>query len=185
MLILWGLGALFAASTAGYRAGSLKSGRRAERSYRDPMTGLVTRRGFEHQAQRMLKKEVGPLVVFMDLNDLKKVNDEFGHAAGDHFIREMAGRLRDWAARRQGITARFGGDEFVAITKGSADFLQLKEELARPICWEGRSRYWTASVGSAVTMVGLGREGRLKVLSDALGQADQRMYEAKGSAGRR
>lgn len=185
MLILWDLGALFAASAVSYRAGSLKSGRRAERSYRDPMTGLITRRGFEHQAQRMLKKEVGPLVVFMDLNDLKKVNDEYGHAAGDHFIREMSGRLRDWAQRRQGITARFGGDEFVAITRGSADFLLLKEELARPICWEGRTYYWTASVGSAVATVGLGREGRLKALSSALGQADQRMYKAKGGTGRR
>lgn len=178
--MVWGSVAVAATGFVGYQAGSLKSQFLAQRNYRDPETGLLTRKGFEHQALRMLRKEVGPMVVMMDLNKLKEVNDTHGHLAGDFFIRDMAGRLREWTQVRGGTVARLGGDEFVAITKGSADIMRLREDLKRPVLWEGETHQWSASTGAATVMVGIHHDARKKVLSAAMHEADLRMYEEKG-----
>jgi diguanylate cyclase (GGDEF)-like protein len=179
-VMAWGSLVTCVTTYVGYQAGSLKARVVADREYRDPETGMLTRKGFEHRALKMLAKSCNYIVVMVDLNDLKKVNDEFGHAAGDMFIREQAGRISDWARRKNGVAARLGGDEFVVIVTGSADTTALKEDLNRPICWEGETRYWTASVGFSWISIGVLKSDRKNCLSKALGKADQDMYKNKG-----
>lgn len=184
-MVAWGSLLGVTTTYVGYQAGALKTRLVADREYRDPETGLITRKGFEHRALRLLSKNYNYVVLMVDLNDLKKVNDEFGHAAGDLFIREQAGRLSDWARRKNGVVARFGGDEFAVIIDGSCDLMTLREELARPICWDGRARNWTVSVGAAWVSIGVLRSERQSYLSKALKRADQEMYKEKGKSGRR
>ena len=85
----------------------------------DPLTGLGNRRGLERDLTRAMMRSRRldhPLtLLFMDVDDLKKVNDRFGHAAGDDTLRVLANVIR--ACSREGTDSgyRVGGDEFVLI----------------------------------------------------------------------
>jgi diguanylate cyclase (GGDEF)-like protein len=83
----------------------------------DLLTGLPNRFGL-FQAIETLAPSSGPLrgfaVAYMDLDGFKPINDAFGHAAGDVVLRTVAGRLRQ-SIPREGLVARIGGDEFVAL----------------------------------------------------------------------
>lgn len=85
----------------------------------DPLTGLLNRRGFYQQANKLYKKcleEGKSITVFsIDIDDLKEINDSFGHSEGDRVIITLAGALVS-AARCGEICTRFGGDEFIAIS---------------------------------------------------------------------
>lgn len=89
-----------------------------EESLRDALTGVANRRGLEqallHEAERMRGRDHEVTVVFVDLDGLKRVNDEHGHEAGDMLIRKAAQALT--AAARSGDTVgRLGGDELVVV----------------------------------------------------------------------
>ena len=84
----------------------------------DPLTGLLNRRGLEaHLAQKAGRRFEGSLAV-LDMNDLKKLNDSTGHAAGDAAILHVARALRDQFRVTDPIF-RLGGDEFLVILEGS------------------------------------------------------------------
>jgi diguanylate cyclase len=82
----------------------------------DDLTGLLNRRAlFAHLADRLAAEQPGPVpVLYIDLDRLKAINDRFGHAAGDWFIRRFAERLRMCAGSLSTV-ARLGGDEFVVV----------------------------------------------------------------------
>lgn len=92
---------------------------------KDELTGLLNRHGFISLAERFLAakrtaKEAF-FIIFADLDDLKKINDSFGHNEGDLAIKAAADILRN-SFRSQDIIARFGGDEFVVLAElGSND----------------------------------------------------------------
>jgi diguanylate cyclase (GGDEF)-like protein/PAS domain S-box-containing protein len=85
---------------------------------RDDLTGLHNRRGFtilaEQELARARRYGRSALLLFADLDGLKGINDEFGHAAGDEALRLMARALRS-VVRESDVVARWGGDEFVAL----------------------------------------------------------------------
>lgn len=84
----------------------------------DVLTGLYNRRGWEHflSAEEERCKRYGhpAAVFFIDLNDLKKINDQFGHAAGDILLQKTA-KIMAQNVRSSDIIARLGGDEFVIL----------------------------------------------------------------------
>ena len=90
-------------------------------SLSDPLTGLYNRRGFETlagPALRIIKRSGQPAAVFfIDIDNMKIINDAHGHAAGDHTLVEMAQVLKN-CFRESDIIARFGGDEFVVFMPG-------------------------------------------------------------------
>lgn len=89
-----------------------------EMAIRDELTGLYNRRGFKDLAQQQhklacrLRQSVG--LLYLDIDDLKEINDQIGHAAGDEAIKATAKVLQE-ALRSNDISARIGGDEFVAM----------------------------------------------------------------------
>ncbi|MEW6584461.1 MAG: diguanylate cyclase [Nitrospirota bacterium] len=89
-----------------------------ELSLVDELTGLYNRRGFETLAKQQLKTadrmKKGLFLIFGDLDDLKKINDTYGHKAGDLALVDASDLLRD-AFRDSDIIARIGGDEFVIL----------------------------------------------------------------------
>lgn len=93
-------------------------------AYTDPLTGLANRRAAdEWLEQRLSAPEPFPpvSVVLCDINGLKRINDTFGHTAGDELVRMVAGHLSAATGRLpNALAARIGGDEFVLMTDGSA-----------------------------------------------------------------
>jgi len=93
-------------------------------SHRDDLTGLHNRRGFMLQAEQMTRaarrQRTSLLLTFLDLDDFKRINDTFGHAEGNRALVEAADVLRR-CFRQSDLLARFGGDEFAALSLGSGE----------------------------------------------------------------
>ena len=147
-----------------------------------PLTGLPTRALWLAQAEEVVA--TGPSVVIMiDLNDFKPVNDSLGHAAGDTVLAETGARVHDWATGR-GCAGRLGGDEFVLAVREEPGLDQaitdLRRRLIAPIAYDSQRLMIGASLGVARVY---GQTPR--ALSGALHRADLRMYRDKGQAGRR
>ena len=151
------------------------------RATHDSLTGLANRDLLFDQMEHMLRqrRRAGIVVVFIDLDWFKAINDRLGHHAGDQLLLHVAGRLR-MTVRRGDVAARIGGDEFVVV--GEADDPQDAERFGQrvleAVCGalrlEGEEVEVAASVG--VTYVEAGSSPSVDVV---LAQADARMYEAK------
>lgn len=102
-----------------------------EEAGRDFLTGLLNRRGLNASA-RLVRKEDAPMAVYLfDLDDLKQINDTYGHEYGDRLIKKF-GTLLSERTRSCDILARFGGDEFIAVIKqmdSRASALKKGEEI--------------------------------------------------------
>lgn len=85
----------------------------------DALTGLLNRRAFAHHAQvawtLAIREHKSVSLLMLDLDFLKRINDRYGHLAGDACLREVSEALRQLARRPLDAVARFGGDEFVAL----------------------------------------------------------------------
>jgi diguanylate cyclase (GGDEF)-like protein len=150
----------------------------------DSLTGLANRAaaqfGLDSAVGRARRSGAAVAVLFIDLDDFKRINDTFGHAAGDQVLTAVADRLRS-AVRSDSLVARLGGDEFLVVIDGEsvADLIQLGErliiEVNRPIDIEGTSVRIGASVGIAV----LDEFG--ESADDLMRSADIAAYRAKAS----
>nr|WP_277613570.1 GGDEF domain-containing protein [Neoroseomonas marina] len=143
----------------------------------DPLTGLANRRAFMTALQARLAQDPGHAgaLAFLDLDNLKPLNDAHGHEAGDAALRATARLLRE-AARTGDIVARLGGDEFVIWLEGA----DRAEATARAAALLGAARAFDSlwaprfSIGIAAWEPGAG-EG----LSRLLARADAALYAAK------
>lgn len=150
---------------------------------RDPLTGLLNRRGIEHRlgdALATLRPDSGLALMVVDLDGFKQVNDTMGHDAGDRVL-VAAARHLEAVVRRTDLVARIGGDEFVVVlcaleSADTARFIASKivSTLARPVdCGDGQSATIGASVGVAYTATPADAADKL------MRRADDSMYEAK------
>jgi diguanylate cyclase (GGDEF)-like protein len=93
------------------------------KAYSDPLTGLLNRRGFDRQVQRLLRasqENRRPITVALfDLDYFKKVNDTYGHPVGDEVLQAMAKLLREYS-RNDDLVVRLGGEEFGLILSGAS-----------------------------------------------------------------
>ena len=87
-------------------------------SFYDSMTGLMSRNGYYSLTKKMIEPQLSQnkhiVIISADLDNLKDINDKFGHACGDKAIKIVADTLYEYIGK-DGIAARFGGDEFVGI----------------------------------------------------------------------
>ncbi len=90
----------------------------------DPLTGLLNRRGFNRLAKEVYRSGVVSkkkcLIAFCDMDDLKEVNDRYGHNEGDYALKGIAEILKS-AFRSSDVIGRVGGDEFVAVALSEND----------------------------------------------------------------
>lgn len=152
-------------------------------AYTDQMTGLLNRRGLMIHADQMMamSQRSGErfFLLFMDMDGLKRINDNLGHHIGDKAIIELAHVLKE-GFRESDIVARIGGDEFVALTqsdgKNGVDKLidRLHQNLEVRNLQEGREYNVSVSVGKSSF------DPKNPISFDKLLlQADQIMYRAK------
>jgi diguanylate cyclase (GGDEF)-like protein len=114
--------------------------RRAERELEhranhDSLTGLVNRHHLQTELQAAIEDAAdeggGLALLYIDLDDFKRVNDRGGHAVGDRVLRELAGRMQR-AIRRNDLVARVGGDEFVVLLPDCSE-VQAAREVAESL----------------------------------------------------
>lgn len=141
---------------------------------RDTLTGLANRRTVELQLEMRVKRGEPFTAIYIDLNGFKKINDTYGHAAGDELLRQVGERLRT-AFRRGDTIGRWGGDEFVAFVEGgTAEMARIKAALEKPFAIDGVER--PIPVGAAV---GAAAWRANETASELLHRADFAMYEEK------
>jgi diguanylate cyclase (GGDEF)-like protein/PAS domain S-box-containing protein len=151
-------------------------------AFHDPLTGLANRHFFAeqlaHARGRARRHRAQVAVLYVDLDDFKRVNDDLGHTTGDQVLVEIARRL---AAGYGGTdtAARLGGDEFAVLLEDVADLDEacgeaerLRALVAAPIVVHGRQLELGASVGVAEMRPDEDDE-------DLLRHADLAMYHAK------
>lgn len=150
----------------------------------DSLTGLPNRVLFREELDRALLRAqrnaslIG--VLFLDLDNFKRVNDSLGHENGDRLLREIATRIRQ-CARGDEVVARFGGDEFTMFTgplKNADDVSKVAQRivnaLAEPIQLEAQELYGSTSIGISIFPTDACEAG------DLIKNADTAMYAAKG-----
>ncbi len=149
----------------------------------DELTGLPNRRSFEDRLGNALehsrRSNSSLALLLLDLNGFKKINDSFGHQAGDQVLREISRNLRE-GVHNTDTLARLGGDEFTMIASDikeghSLDRLldAIRDAVEKPLIVEGQSLIVTASLGIAIYPDDA--EDATKLLRIA----DQRMYTLK------
>jgi len=145
---------------------------------RDPLTGVLNRRGFEKEGAKCIRGYDKGAVLYLDLNQFKTINDRFGHHAGDALLKAFGHRL-EFCLRPEDVLGRLGGDEFAIVLPGVeiADAKHVAERLmqtaSEAYIIQGQEIQCTASVGIAL-MPKHGEE-----LWHLISVADQAMYNAK------
>jgi diguanylate cyclase (GGDEF)-like protein len=151
----------------------------------DPVTKLPNRHAFnseiEQAYQRYTIANNNFALLFIDLDNFKYVNDNYGHAAGDALLLCVGERIRH-LLRAEDFVARIGGDEFVVILNGFKELEQISlvaekiiTALRLPFQVEGKAAYIGASIGITTC------PNHCINFADLLKQADSAMYLAKNS----
>lgn len=146
----------------------------------DPLTGLGNRRKVELQLERRIKDGNGVSLIYMDINEFKRINDEYGHVAGDDLLKQFAGELRA-ALRAVDIVGRWGGDEFVVVVDGDGRQAQsLSDRIEK---WVTGDYTLTALAPpqkvKVSAAIGIGAWQPGDTLQDVLSRADAAMYARK------
>ena len=155
-----------------------------DRAFHDALTGLANRALFLEHLQRTIahaKRQGGSgyAVLFLDLDQFKKINDSFGHVLADRVLAQVARRLSA-SVRPEDVVARFGGDEFAVLLSGVRSHEsvialtnRIHHAMAAPMDVDGHVTYVSTSIG--VAMGGIAYQRPAELLRDA----DLAMYEAK------
>ena len=151
-------------------------------AYHDPLTNLGNRSLFVERVDERLARPAGdkvPVVLFLDLDDFKVVNDTLGHAAGDKLLAAAADRIRS-CIRAEDLAARLGGDEFAVLVEDQSDLSRamavanrIIEAMRLPFPIEGQEMSVTASIGIAAA------KADMAAADELLRNADVAMYIAK------
>jgi two-component system cell cycle response regulator len=133
----------------------------------------------EKELMRARRYERDLSLLMFDIDFFKRINDQYGHLAGDHVLRELA-RIVQERIRREEVFARYGGEEFVILLPetplpGAAALAEsLRARVANHVfVFQGERIPVTVSIGTAL----LGEND--KVASDLIQRADEKLYEAK------
>jgi len=158
--------------------------KQAEMANKDGLTSLYNHAYFQNRLDILLKENsMMPIsLIFMDIDDFKKVNDYYGHLIGDKVLKELSGLLQKYT-RDGDLVARYGGEEFVYVLRDT-DYIKIKEignkirevveNLNIHYIFEEQKQLLTVSVGGAY-----GKITKLNKFSNLMELADKELYRAK------
>ena len=148
-------------------------------AYHDSLTELPNRRMLTERLTKEIKQGNEFVLMILDIDDFKDINDEWGHEIGDQVIKEFAARLTK-NIDESDLAARLGGDEFVVLytgissaEKAVARAAEIRSVMEKPWKIKGASLQVTTSIGITITPAGLTDPSAI------LKKADHALYEAK------
>jgi diguanylate cyclase (GGDEF)-like protein len=150
-------------------------------SLRDPLTGLYNRRYMEDALERFVslgeRTGTSTAVLMLDLDNFKRLNDEYGHAKGDAVLRDVAAQLIG-GLRPSDVICRYGGEELMVILPDcSLDDAKLKAETLR-VRIEGLSDMHDAAITVSIGIAAIPETSTS--MADIVPMADAALYSAKG-----
>lgn len=151
----------------------------------DPLTGLMNRRYFDKrilaESRRSKREQTSLGLAILDIDHFKKINDTYGHLAGDHCLKVFAKVLRETVKRPSDTICRYGGEEFILILpntpiSGLYNILERVREAVEQtdIVFEGHSLNMTVSIGASTRVIASESEHELLVAF-----VDKQLYQAK------
>ena len=159
-------------------------------AFRDPLTGLLNRQRLVSEVNELIDQSSArntgtvALLLLLDLNQFKDVNDTLGHGAGDEVLRQMKARFDEALVDENAIAARLGGDEFGVFVRGVGTAegamrvgQKITDALAPPFIIGGGKFHVSASIGAAIYPT------HGKTFSELSRAADEAMYHAKQTGG--
>ena len=141
-------------------------------SYHDYLTGLYNRRYYENYIKQLDQKDLQISLMLLDVNDLKKFNDTFGHHVGDQLIQKVSSVISDIAS--DATACRIGGDEFVILYEKDVDLYSVEEQI--------KNRLNDMNLFGLSLSVSVGFNKRLDKydrIVDVQKRADKYLYECK------
>ena len=156
-------------------------------SVTDGLTGLYTRKYFmerlKEETNRYLINKIPMVIAMFDLDDFKRINDTYGHLAGDMLLRQIANVLRK-RFRELDILARYGGEEFIVfishadIEKAKNLFEDIRKIIETEKFFLPIESYTPISIKQTVS-IGLTQIQQNKTLQEIIKEADTALYTAK------
>lgn len=158
-----------------------------EMARKDPLTGLLNRRGFDAAAAEMIEQSIARheqlAALLCDIDHFKQINDTYGHACGDKAIQHVASLLKTISIDgRTAVIGRQGGEEFAIIMAGGTarDFAHVAEGIrsaisSTPLLWDQGTVHFTISIGMSLS------PPVTASVHSLLSRADAALYEAKTS----
>ena len=154
-----------------------------ELASRDALTGLRNRSWLEKLLERRIHEGAPISVAIVDIDDFKKVNDEYGHLAGDELLKQFAGELKS-ASRKGDVIGRWGGDEFILMLE--CDPATSETQIERLRVWVCGNYTVQGARGTIKVKVeasiGLAGHAPGETLKGLLARADAAMYARKADA---
>lgn len=151
--------------------------RLSNKMYFDPGTSVRNRLFFEEYMEQILAEKKEATLCYMDVDNLKYVNDHYGHLEGDNYLRAFTELLNKYF-RRSDVIARIGGDEFCLILPGSLKELALRKlKSARTEFQETHTKDYSRGFSYGVYEINGATDGI--TLKEIIREADSRMYKYK------
>lgn len=151
-----------------------------QRGLTDQLTGLATRGVFFQKAAQIVgsRSQQGTLC-FLDLDDLKRINDNFGHEAGDCALLHFAKVLKQCEEKYGGVAARYGGDEFILILPDMDEVAAIKtaDQLCVDLNASIGARGTTFAIHGSIGLAHYPRHGETP--EELISKADLALYSAK------
>lgn len=146
---------------------------------RDPLTMLLNRRSSRMKIDNLLENKMLYTVAMGDIDFFKKINDTYGHAAGDYVLTEVSAVLKKYASENNAFAARWGGEEFLLVfdSKTGKETLSvvskmLEEIRSKDYCFDGSNIKVTMTFGISEVRNGDNAES-------AVNRADELLYDGK------
>lgn len=147
----------------------------------DQMTGIFNRRGFYEAAEKFLTETLSDgahyMVMYVDMDNLKIVNDRYGHDDGDFALIRIAETLHEALGDEDGVIGRIGGDEFACIVRGAEEPEIIKKKFKDSFDTFNRSSDKPYNITASVGIYRI-EEPDMK-LEEALALADEDLYREK------
>ena len=156
-------------------------------SHQDGLTGLANRRSFDADlgaaCRRASEGIEGTALLFIDIDHFKRLNDRFGHLAGDQCLRQVGMVLQQFCAQRGAVAARYGGEEFAVILSGVGpdQACETAEEIRAMIASTPFSVADAQQAIDVTVSVGVAQtsRGMPAMATEMIREADEGLYQAK------